>query len=201
MSSQNLIRWSGLAAILGGGLWMAGVVLIASRPRGCIGAECAFRPMREGGPLDAALFLLAVLFLGVGVAGLVIRARKAGRFGQVGMIGLVAGAVGVAVLIISNLVQAVFFGGDFPLMPYFVIPGGLAMVAGFLLVGLAILRARVLPRWAAGLLIAGALAMLGVNDQNAQVLLAIPFGVAWVAVGYALWLGLGESAPRPALET
>ncbi len=201
MSSQNLIRGSGMTSILGGVLWIAGAVLTASKPRGCIGDECAFRPMREGGPLDATLFLLAVLFLAVGVAGLVIRAQKAGRFGRLGWIGLVASVVGVAVLIISSLIQAVFFSGDFPLMPYVVIPGGLALVAGFLLLGLAILRARVLPRWAAVLLIVGAMAMLGFNDQNAQVLLAIPFGVAWVAMGYALWLGLGESAAQPTFET
>lgn len=197
MASQFLIRWSGFAAILGGGLWMAGIILTASKPRGCIGDECAFRPMREGGPLDTTLFLLAVLLLAAGVAELVIRARNAGRFGGMGRIGLVASAVGISLLIISSLVQAIFFGGDFPLMPYVVIPGGLALVAGFLLLGLAILRARVLPRWAAGLLVVGSLAMLGVNDQNARVLLALPFGIAWAAVGYALRSSLGESAPDP----
>jgi hypothetical protein len=148
--------------------------------------------MREGGPLEAALFLLAVLLLALGMAGLVIRARIGGRFGRLARTGLVSGAVGITVLIIGNLVQALFFGGDFPLMPYVVIPGGLAVVAGFLLLGLAILQAGVLPRWAAGLLIVGALALLGFNDQNARVLLAIPFGVAWMAVGYVLWFGLGE---------
>lgn len=61
--SLNRIRWSGIAAILGGVLWMAGAVLTESKPRGCIGDERAFRPMREGGPLDAVLFLLAVLLL------------------------------------------------------------------------------------------------------------------------------------------
>jgi hypothetical protein len=39
------------------------------------------------------------------------------------------------------------------------------------------------------LLILGTLAMLGFNDQNAQALMAIPNGVAWVAVGYVLWSG------------
>jgi len=29
--------------------------------------------------------------------------------------------------------------------------------------------------------------MLGFNDQNARVLLGIPFGVAWVAAGHAVW--------------
>jgi hypothetical protein len=35
--------------------------------------------------------------------------------------------------------------------------------------------------------------MLGFNDQNAQALLAIPNGIAWVAVGYVLWSGKGET--------
>jgi len=94
-------------------------------------------------------------------------------------------------LVISGLIQALFFGGDFPLMPYFVIPGVLALIVGFLLVGIAILRAGVLPRWVAVLIIVGALAMLGFNEQTWRALMAIPFGVAWVAVGYALWSGAG----------
>lgn len=195
MLSQNIIRRSGLASILGATLWITGAVLIASKPPGCISDECAFRPMRMGSPLDTVLLLLAVLLLMVGVVGLVIRAQKARRFGRLGRIGVVASAAGVAVLIISNLVQSIFFAGDFPLMPYFFIPGGLAMVVGFLLLGLAIIQARVLPRWAVVLLIMGTLAMLGFNDQNARVLLAIPFGVAWVAVGYTVWSETGESAP------
>ncbi len=103
-------------------------------------------------------------------------------------------------LVISGLIQALFFGGDFPLMPYFVVPGLLALVVGFVLVGIAILSAGVLPRWVAVLIIVGALAMLGANEQTARVLLMIPFGVAWVAVGYVLWSGVGvptgQSAAR-----
>ncbi len=81
-------------------------------------------------------------------------------------------------------------------MPYFVIPGVLALVVGFVLLGIAVLRARVVPRWAAVLLIVGTLAMLGFNDQNALALMAIPFGIAWIAVGYVLWSGRGEQPAR-----
>jgi hypothetical protein len=59
-------------------------------------------------------------------------------------------------------------------MPQFVIPGLLAMVFGFLLVGIAILRSEVLPRWVAVLIIGGALAMLVANEQTARVLRMIP---------------------------
>src|SRR5918992_109219 len=105
--SLNLIRWSGLAAILGGVLWIAGAIQTGLKPRGCMGDECAFMPLRESGPIDTVLLL-----------------------------------------------------------------------------GITILRARVLPLWVAVLCVVGTLAMLGVNDQNAQVFLAIPFGIAWVVVGY-----------------
>jgi len=191
MSSSNLIRWGGLAAMLGGTLWVIGTLIHASKPRGCIAEECAIRPMRESGVLDGTLMLLSLLLFAVGAVGLVILARHSGRFRKAGRMGALIGAVGGALLVSAGLIQAIFFGGDFPLMPYFVIPGVLALIVGFLLVGISILRAGVLPRWVAVLIIVGALAMLGFNEQTWRALMAIPFGVAWVAVGYALWSGSG----------
>lgn len=182
--------------MLGGALFVVSAVVIASMPRGCIGDECALRPMRETGLAGASL-MLALLLVVVGAAGLVIRARDAGRFGRLGKTGIILGAVGAALPVIGGLIQGVLFDGDYPLMPYFVIPGVLALVVGFVLLGVAVLQARVLPRWTAVLLIAGTLAMLGFNDQNALALMAIPFGIAWAAVGYALWSGKGGEA-RPA---
>ena len=190
--STSTVRWAGVAGMLGGALFVVSAVLIASMPRGCIGGECAARTMRETGAAGA-LLMLALLLIVVGMAGLVIRARNAGRFGALGKTGAVLAAVGVALPLTGSLVQGVLYGGDYPLMPYFVIPGVLALVTGFVLLGIAVLLARVLPRWAAALLVVGSLAMLGFNDQNAQALLAIPNGIAWIAVGYTLWSG---EAPR-----
>ena len=189
--SSSLTRWCGLAAMVGGALWVIGTLIHASKPRGCIAQECAFRPMRETGVLDGILMLVSFLLFVAGAAGLVILARRAGRFGRLGNTGAAIGAVGAALLVVASLVQALFFSGDFPLMPYFVIPGVLALIAGVLLLGVAVLRAGVLPRWVALLIVVGALLMLGANEQTARVLLTIPFGVSWVAVGYALWSGVG----------
>lgn len=197
MSSSDLIRWGGLAAMLGGTLWVIGTLIHASKPRGCIAEECAFRPMRESGVLDGTLMLLSVLLFAVGAVGLLIFVRRSGRFGRAGKTGVLIGAVGAALLVIASPIRALFFGGDFPLMPFFVIPGVLALIVGFLLVGIAILRAGVLPRWVAVLIIVGALAMLGFNEQTWRALMAIPFGVAWVAVGYALWSGVGAPTGPP----
>lgn len=200
-TSSSLIRWSGLAAMVGGVLWTASNIIHASKPRGCIADECAFRPMRESGILDGILFLLALLFFAVGAVALMIRARQAGRFGRLGSIGVVTAMTGVALLVIASLIQTIAFNGDFRLMPYFVIPGALALIVGFLLLGIAVLRAKVLPRWVALLLIIGSLTMLGFNEQNAQTLMAIPFGIAWTAVGYTLWSEGDAPARQPARVT
>jgi hypothetical protein len=196
--SITLVRWCGLAAMLGGVLWVIGTLIHASKPRGCIAEECALRPMRESGVLDGTLMLLSLLLFAAGAVGLVILARHLGRFGKLGNAGVVIGALGAALLVISGLIQALFFGGDFPLMPYFVIPGVLTLILGFVLLGIAILTAGVLPKWAALLLIVGALAMLGFNEQTALALMAIPLGVAWAAVGYVLWSGVGAQTGQPA---
>jgi hypothetical protein len=153
--------------------------------------------LRETGILDGTLMLLSLVLFVAGAAGLVALARRSGRFGRMGNAGVVIGAFGIAVLVAAGLIQALFFGGDFPLMPYFVIPGVLAVIAGFLLLGIAILRAGVLPRWAALLLVVRALAMLGFNEQTWRTLMAVPLGVACVAVGHALWSGDGEPTGRP----
>ncbi len=197
--SSSFIRWGGLAVMVGGALWVVDTLIHASKPRGCIAEECAFRPMRESaGALDSILTLLSVLLLAVGAVGLMTLVRRYGRFGRMGRAGAAIGAFGATLLVFAGLVQGIFFGGDFPLMPYFVIPGGLALIVGVLLVGVAVLRAGVLPRWVAVLVIVGALFMLLANEQTARVLLTIPFGVAWVAVGYALWSGAGAPSGQPA---
>ncbi len=201
MTPGHLIRWGGLAAMLGGALWVAFAVRLASLPEGCVGAECELpgRDIRPGDGLVRALFYAAGLCTVLAVAGRLARARAVGSVGRLGRAGLILLGAGVTLLITALLVQAFAYGGDFPHMPTFVIPGGLALAVGFLLVAIATLRAGALPRWASALLLGGTLALVGFNDQNAQALLAIPFGLAWIGVGYALWSGASPAAP-PAVE-
>ena len=199
MLSGRIIQWSGPLLMLGGALWVAWAIVHALQPMGCVGDECSLpgRSMREGSPLGSALQLAAVLALAAGVWGLVSRVRALGCFDKLGSVGLIASTAGVVIIVIAGLVQGIFYNGDFWAMPYFVIPAVLALVVGFVLLGVTILPSGVLPRWAAALLIIGTLAMLGMNEQNTQVLMAIPFGVAWAVIGYVLWSGSGErQAPR-----
>jgi ABC-type uncharacterized transport system permease subunit len=67
--------------------------------------------------------------------------------------------------------------------------GGFLYVTGGLLFGIALYRARVLPRWAAALLAVGGLAAAGLSllpDPWFR-LLAVPNGIAMIALGYSLW--------------
>ena len=114
-------------------------------------------------------------------------ARRSGRFGKAGAAGAVLALGGVAILVVAMLVQAVLFGGDFPLMPYFVIPGIAGLVIGVLLIAVTVLRSGILPRWAAIALVVGAVTMLAFNEQTHAAWFGLPFGFAWLAVGYALW--------------
>lgn len=194
MGTGRLMPWAGAAGMLGGVLWSTSTVVHALRPVGCVAEECARRPMRESSAVEGVLTLAALLMFAVAAAALVVLVRRAGRFGPLGKAGTALALGGVAVLVVSGLVQAVMFEGDFPLMPYLVIPGVAALVIGFVLLAVTVLRSGVLPRWAAVSLLVGALAMLGFNEQTAAAWLAIPFGLAWIAVGYALWTHEGHTA-------
>ena len=183
VSSLNLVRWGGVAAMVGGALFVVLALVMASMPRGCIGAECAFRGGRDTGLAGGALLMLALLLVVAGAAGLVIRARHAGRFGGLGITSVVVGAVAAVLLFIGTVLNT----QGSSLVPLFIIPGLLALIVGFVLLSVAVLRARALPRWAAILLMVGSLAMLGFNDQNWQALMAVPNGLAWMLLGYVLW--------------
>ena len=202
MASAHLVRWGGLAAMLAGACWVAFAVRLASLPEGCVGAECELpgRDIRPGDGLARALFYAAGLCTALAVAGLLARARAAGPVGRLGRVGLTLVGAGALLLLTGLLVQRFAYGGDFPQMPAVVIPTGLALVLGFLLVAVAALRAGALPRWAGAFLLVGTLALVGFNDQNAQALMAIPFGLAWVAVGYVLWRG-EQPVPTDATST
>lgn len=125
----------------------------------------------------------AILIL-IGLAGLAMLARRSGRPNKLAAAGLVSGAGGLFLLMLGGLIQATLFNGDFPWMPLFVLPGVLGMILGFVLIGVFILGSGELPRWLGVLLIVTTVLLLGANEQASTVLLAIPFGLSMVIVGF-----------------
>ena len=79
---------------------------------------------------------------------------------------------------------------------------GFAYLVGGLFFGVALYRARVLPRWAAALLAASGLASVALSMMPDAFyrLLAFPNGIAMIALGYSLWseksVVIQESLPR-----
>jgi hypothetical protein len=190
---RQLLRWSGVAAILGGLLCALAAILHSLEPSGCIGLECDTRSMRSATVLVSALGAAATLFILIGMAGLIVMARRSGRHKTLANAGLITAAAGFAILLLGVLIQAVFFSGDSPWMPFFVIPGVVGVIAGFLLIGVFILRSGLLPRWLGAFLAVSSVLLLAANEQTAAVLFAVPFGLAVAAVGFFMWT-TGERA-------
>ena len=190
--SSNLIRWSGAAAVLGGILWIVPAIVTAFKPRGCIGLECEVSTMRDTSDVTPFL-LLALLLSTVGLAGVAIQAWNIERFGRLAKAGVALYGVGVALFVLGTILTAIS-----EVFWVLMLPAGLALIAGLVLTGIAAFKTGVLPRWVAVLLVIGSLAMLGFNDQTAEVLMAIPFGLSWIAVGYALWSDRSSPVRRTA---
>jgi hypothetical protein len=79
---------------------------------------------------------------------------------------------------------------------------GIAYLAGSLVFGIALFRARVLARWAAVLLAVGGLVTLALSFMPDAFyrFLAFPNGIAMIALGYSLWRTAGTdttSLPTP----
>lgn len=198
---RHLHRWCGISATAGGLLWVLAAVLHSLEAPGCVGwGECT-GPLRTASPVVAVLAPLAAILVLAGLAGLVSMGRRSGRYKRMATAGLIASAAGMTLLLLGGLIQTVLFNGDFPGMPFFVIPGLLGVMVGFVLIGVFILRSGVLPRWLGIVLAVAAVLLLVVNEQTAAVLLAVPFGLAMSVVGIVMWAAAGGSHAQTASES
>lgn len=79
--------------------------------------------------------------------------------------------------------------GDIGLLASVIRVQDIAYLAGGLIFGIALFRARVLPRWAAVLLAAGGVVTVALSylPDAFYRLLAFPNGIAMIALGYSLW--------------
>lgn len=204
MSAAKTVRWSGLAAILGGVMLMAAWIL----PR--VGAV----------PLDLSERSLRTLVLNPPIllfmAGLTAFYRyEREQSGILGRTGVVVGALALLMMLVGNITEfwvfEPFYGTG---QPGWVMMGiGLVLLPfGLLLLGLATFRARVYSGWRRAvpfgfglsllLLILATIAVMLVSGSGTQeglggaIVLMIAAG--WVVLGYALWSEPRQAAsPRP----
>jgi hypothetical protein len=117
-----------------------------------------------------------LIMISVEVAGLVILPALAGR--EPGYVN--------DVLAVATGGQA---NGDIGRMLPLIIASAVTFLGGGLIFGIALFRARVLARWAAALLSAGAVSTLAIPllPQINERVFAIPTSIALIGLGYSLW--------------
>jgi len=165
MSSLNLIRGGGLAAMLGGVVWIIYALL------GLAGGD-----LEESNPLDT-LIIIAWLLQVVGLVGFhTLQKRNYGRIGQGGFYTFIVGAPTQALGLLLLL------AGSETLGELLIGVGGVGILIGLVLYGAATLQARVLPRWCGIALIVSLPVTILLGAYG-----GILFGVVWLALGYVLW--------------
>lgn len=165
----RLIPWSGMAAMLGGILWIATIAITATKPE---------HP-RRGPEGFTVLLLLGLVCIAIGTLGVYLRQR--GRSGRLGTIAAVVAGLGIAILVPGRLIEPVIF---------FQI-GLLMFLVGLVLLVTSMFLANVIPRGATILLVIGTLALAVFNFGDQRIWIGVLFGAAWIWVGYALWSGSG----------
>jgi hypothetical protein len=190
MASSNLIRWGGLAAVLAGALFIVEAVVVPF-----IGdSHWGFHA------LDAPPHAL----LAVGLVGLYLWQTRQGHFGWLGTVGFILVVTACVVIALGGL-AIVFVDGVLkaPVGALDAIhPVELLLLIGAVLFSLATMRADLLPRGGALLIIVGALGFFGIAFAGVgpewliSVAVAV-LGAGWAWLGYALWSESGESAQQP----
>jgi hypothetical protein len=211
VTASSLIRWSGLAALV------AGLILAGIQP---IHLPDVLASVTTGAwAIIISLKLAMCLLFLIGIAGIYARqVEEAGLLGLAGFLLLIlcwwlqTGYVFADIFILPVLATEAprfvesFLGVVNPespvemnigaLVPAYAV-GGILYMLGGLLFAIATLRARILPRWPAGLLAVAAVltpaaALLPHANQR---LAAIPVGLALAWLGYALWSERRASYP------
>ncbi len=189
--SFNLIRWAGLAAMVGGVLWALWTVGFNSVGYGEPGTPAYERYEAYNRLLPLALLPLMVGFLG-------LHAVQRRSYGWLGKAGFVAALVRLALGVAGSVGEFWVFttqpygeanGRDASWMIYLV--GHLVLAIGSVLFGIAAVRAKVLARKPAVMF--AVLGGFAVMPFFGALIFAIPF--TWL--GYTLWSGKVEPVRHP----
>jgi hypothetical protein len=169
MSSSDLIRWGGAAAMLAGVAFILDILFVFIMPEA---------------DWTNAVYIVAALLMVVGMVGL--HALQKDNYGR-------TGRGGFWTVVVASLAQVVglmvFLLGSEALI-WLVFPVGfVAVPVGLIIYGVATLQAKVLPRWCGlGLIIIPPVTVV-LGDYG-----GILFGLLWLVLGYVLWSWRGAAA-------
>lgn len=205
MSTSNLIRWSGVALMLGS---IGGLAHVFTHPPG----ETAQDALAAGWAFSHWVGFAGSVLTMLGFVGLY--ARQVHRMGWLGLIGFILAFVGTFISGAINLVGSylspviarhapTWLEAESPIfsasgaLAAFVLQG-IGFVFGYILLAIASLRAGMLPRGASWLVIIGILVASGDPLSHIIGIVGVTLfslGLAWM--GYALWSGMGETVRQP----
>lgn len=184
MKTANLIQWGALAALASGVLWIAGRLLTLAYPHS--------PPDVLGTRLNyLGTSALSAAYLGVlgGLMGL--HTRQVGNYRQPGTMGFLVALVGAALLCVGQATSAIFpdtstLGWLFDKPGYGFFVGINLFLMALLVLGIATLRARVLPR-RCGFALIGAVvvSIFGAILKTGAAFVVV--GLIWMALAHALW--------------
>ena len=217
ITPASLSRAAGIAAI-GAGLLFIGVQI------GHPDLDVASITTTEMEVRDSLKVLMAVLAL-VGITGMYLYQVR--EIGVLGLVGYVVLAIGYLVIMCTTFLAAFVLPsiaetdpsyvsgvidattgenptGDIGVLESVIRVQDIGFLAGGLLFGIALYRARVLARWASALLAVGGVVTvaLAVMPDAFYRLLAFPNGIAMIALGYSLWrTSRTTSTDTPTMQT
>jgi hypothetical protein len=197
MSTTKLIRLSGLPTLLAGALYALGALL---HP---VGEDLAAVNSPSWVPSHLVYWASAMLML-FSVVGLY--ARQAAKAGWLGLVGFLLALTGTAfvgsIFFIASTILPLVATGSSGIFDQVMTPSTFAVlvvvvgfVLGYLLFGVATIRAGVFPRWSGPLLIIGVslfiISEMSLFDLTISHLIAtfgdVIFGIGLAWMGYALW--------------
>ncbi len=205
--SSNLIRWAGPTMMLGGTLWI--LTYVVEIVIGVTFGEVAYNAVDPSASviewLWPAFFMGAIFFLGVGLLG--VQARLEGRSKKLGIVGTLLASIAIGAASINLVLLAGIFDKATALDGLGFL-GVLGTLGGSILLGIATLRAKVLPRWARVVLtltpfafIPAIIATIPLASFAPDYAIAdLPFavvGAVFATVGYAMLAERTSKAGRP----
>jgi hypothetical protein len=183
VSSSDLIRWGGIAAMLCG---VAFIVLMLI-PEGPIESF--------SGRLGTFVFIVALVLLLAALVG--FHTLQKDSYGRIGRAGFYTVLVGASAQLLAALGR--LFGST--ALEFLDIIGLLGVFVGLVLYGAASLQARVLPRWCGvGFIVSVPVFIIGSAALGwvfGGALGGILFGLLWIALGYVLWSLRGAASEQP----
>jgi len=196
---SRLIRWAGLAAILGAAIWWTSWILNSFTKDGSV----AVLGLSERGWRTVANSAL-LSFTG-GLAG--ITAAHASRAGKLAIVGFLTTLLGLVVMLAGNVIE--FWVASSP-GGFMFLFGLLVQPIGLILLGIPIFKANVLPRWGRpvplgfggilGLMLVVAMVRMATGiriQEKLATAMIMTIGLGWMVLGCALWSGLSAKKGTP----